>query len=170
MISSELLVLLNTTEEQLTEHLSSVVREIFSIMVGADIVYVQTTATEVIFNDSVTAMVGFAGSYNGMICIQTPLKLANAFTTQMLGKDFIESEDEVHDALGEIANMIGGSFKHFFVADGHEVKLSTPSVISGEHNIKTRGNLTNMLTLMFVYAAEKFTVGVYLETLAKTGR
>ena len=162
MIGAEILGQLNTTEEQLIEHLDGDVREIFSTMVGAEVSQSRTMVTVTKFKDCVTAMVGFAGSYNGMISINTPQKLAKSFASQMLGMDVTDVDDDVRDALGEIANMIGGSFKHHFVKDGHEVRLSTPSVISGEEYDMTVG-APDTLTLMFQYGAEYFMVSVYLE-------
>ena len=163
MISAEILEQLNTTEEKLIEHLDGDVREIFSTMVGADVSPSQTAVTAKRFKDCVTAMVGLAGIYNGMISINTPQKLAMAFASKMLGMDVMECDDDVHDALGEIANMIGGSFKHHFVKDGHEVRLSTPSVISGDEYVMTVGALPDTLTLMFESDGEYFMVSVYLE-------
>lgn len=162
MISAEILKQLNTSEEQLIEHMDADVREIFTTMIGADVSPSRTTVAVTKFKDSVSAMVGFAGSYNGMISINAPQKLAMSFASQMLGMDVAEFDDDVRDALGEIANMIGGSFKHHFVKDGHEVKLSTPSVISGDEYVMTVGS-PNTLALMFESAAEHFIVCIYLE-------
>ena len=164
MISTEILTQLGTTEEQLMEHLDGDVREIFSTMVGVEVAPSRQTATETKFTDCVTAMVGFAGSYNGMISISTPKKLAISLAEQMLGMEISECDDDVRDALGEIANMIGGSFKHHFVMNGHEVRLSTPSVISGDEYVMSVGSIPDTLTLMFEFGGEHFMVSVYLET------
>ena len=163
MISAEILGLLNTTEDQLIEHLDKDVREIFTTMVGTDVSSSHLAVTLTKFKDSVTAMVGLAGSYNGMISINTSQKLAMAFSSQMLGMEVTECGDDVHDALGEIANMIAGSFKHHFVAEGHEPQLSTPSVISGEQYVMTAGSLSDSLTLMFESSGENLLVSLYLE-------
>jgi chemotaxis protein CheX len=163
MIRAEILGQLNTTEEQIIEHLDADVREIFTTMVGADVSPSQTTTTETKFKDSVSALVGFAGSFNGMISVNAPQKLAMAFASQMLGMNVTGFDDDVRDALGEIANMIGGSFKHHFEKNGHEVRLSTPSVISGDEYVMTVGT-PDTLALMFESAAEQFMVCVYLES------
>ena len=132
-------------------------------MIGVDVSQSKKTVTETKFKDSVTAMVGFAGNYNGMISINSPKNLAMFFVSQMLGQEVTECDDDVNDALGEIANMLGGSFKHHFVNDGHEVRLSTPSVISGEEYTMTTGSLPDTLTLLFKSGNEDFVVSVYLE-------
>ncbi len=163
MISTEILEQLNTTEERLIWHLNVDVREIFSTMIGANISLAKAAITETTFKDYVTAMVGFSGSYNGMISINTSQKLAMTFASLMLGMEVAEFDDDVRDALGEIANMTAGSFKHHFEKDGHEVRLSTPSVISGKECSMNVGSTPNALTLMFESNAEQFLVSVYLE-------
>ena len=164
MTQTEIMQMFNSTEELLTKYLDEDVRTIFSTMVGMEISASQSVATETTFKDSVTAMVGFAGSYSGLICIICKRKLALDITAQMLGMDVTKCNDNVHDALGEIANMIAGSFKHNFVLEGHEAQLSTPSLISGEQYDITVGPLHDTLTLMFEYArASNFFVSVYLK-------
>lgn len=163
MIRSEILEQLNTTEEQLVELLDKDVREIFSTMVGAEISPSELAVTEKKFKDCVTAMVGFAGNFNGMISVNTPKKLAMTFASQMLGMEITEFHDDVRDALGEIANMIGGSFKHHFAKNGREVRLSTPSVISGDEYVMSIGSIPDTQTLMFKFDGDHFMISVYLE-------
>ena len=164
MLGEKILGQLNTTEEQLISHLNDDVLEIFSTMVGGGVLSSAKAETLTHFHDSVSAMVGFAGGYNGMISINASRQQALKFTSLMLGMDVTECADDMADALGEIANMIGGSFKHHFVKDGHEVKLSTPSVISGGEYEMTVCSLPDTLTLLFQTEQESFTVSLYLET------
>jgi chemotaxis protein CheX len=163
MVNEAILDQLNTTGEQLIEHLDRDVREIFATMVGIELPASQTTVTVTNFTDCVTAMIGFAGSYHGVISINAPQQLAMDFAAQMLGMEVTECDDDVRDALGEIANMVGGSFKHHFVKDGHEVRLSTPSVMSGEAYVLSAGSIPETLTLMFSHLDGHFLVSVYLE-------
>jgi chemotaxis protein CheX len=165
MLGEKILGQLNTTEEQLISHLNDDVLEIFSTMVGGGVLSSRKAETVTHFKDSVSAMVGFAGGYNGMISINASRQQAMQFTSLMLGMDVSECADEMADALGEIANMIGGSFKHHFIKDGHEVKLSTPSVISGGEYEMTVCSLPDTLTLLFETEQESFTVSLYLETV-----
>ena len=82
----------------------------------------------------------------------------------MLGMEIAECDDDVRDALGEISNMIGGSFKHHFVKDGHEVRLSTPSVMSGAEYFISVGSIPDTLTLAFESGEEHFMVSIYMES------
>lgn len=163
MINPEILTQLNTTEEQLIKHLDDDIREIFNTMIGISISACQTAEVQTKFTDSITALVGFAGCYSGMIGLNTSKKMAMEFTSQMLGMEVTECDDDVSDALGEIVNMMGGSFKHHFVNDGHEVRLSTPSVISGDDYVVSVGSSPDTLALTFEYDSELFMVSLYLE-------
>jgi chemotaxis protein CheX len=155
---------LNISEKELLTQLDKDVSEIFSTMVGTEVSPTSKQIDPVThFKDCVTAMVGLAGVYNGLISISTPRKVAMGIASQMLGMDVPEMNEDVTDALGEIANMIGGSFKHHFVKDGHEVRLSTPSVITGEEYALTAGSLPDTLTLLFDHGDDHFMVSVYLE-------
>ena len=164
MLSAKILGLLNISEEGLMNHLDADVREIFATMVGGEVSLVGKTDTETHFKASVSAMVGFAGGYNGMISINTSHQSALRFSSKMLGMEVEECVGEIADALGEIANMIGGSFKHHFVKDGHEVRLSTPSVITGDDYQMTVGSMPDTLSLEFSEEDESFTVSLYLES------
>lgn len=163
-IGQAILSQLNTTEDVLIKQLDHDVREIFSSMVGMELSPASRQIDAVsVFRDSVTAMVGLAGVYNGLISISTPGGVARTIASNMLGMEITEIDADVIDALGEIANMIGGSFKHHFVKDGHEVRLSTPSVITGEEYAVTAGSMPDPLTMSFEAGDDHFMVSVYLE-------
>lgn len=164
-MSKTILEQLNSSEEQVIKQLDNDVKEIFSTMVGAQVSQSSTQVAGVTtFKDSVTAMVGFAGVFNGLISIHTSKRLAISFASQMLGMTVEEIDDDVIDALGEIANMLGGSFKHHFSLEGHEVRLSIPSVVTGEEYVMSGGLLSDTLTLMFESEDEPFLISVYLES------
>ena len=80
----------------------------------------------------------------------------------MLGMEVTEIDADVHDALGEIANMIAGSFKHHFSNGGSDVKLSTPSVLNGKEYVISAGNPADTLSLLFDVDNEWFIVSVIL--------
>jgi chemotaxis protein CheX len=163
MISNEILAQLNTDGDELVRLLDADVHQIFSTMLGIELSPSRRAETVSKFRDCVTAMVGFAGSYTGMVSINAPQKTAMGFASEMLGMEISECDDDTRDALGEIANMIGGSFKHHFVRDGHEVRLSTPSVMSGDEYVMSVGSVPDTLTLVFDCGGKEFLVTVYLE-------
>lgn len=156
---------LGVAEADLVRQLADDVCEIFATMVGiGDILHLtQEVEAGTHFRNSVTAMVGLAGTCNGMVCLHTSQNLALGFTAQMLGMDVSEVQDDLDDALGEIANMIGGSFKHHLSNSGNDIKLSTPSVVTGTDYSFSSGHSGDTLTLLFSANGEEFMVSIVLE-------
>ncbi|HBA73561.1 MAG: hypothetical protein A2X82_00385 [Geobacteraceae bacterium GWC2_55_20] len=164
-LKPETLSALNTTEERLARVLTKDVQEIFSSMVGVeDIMYLppQLDLTSH-FKDCLTAMVGLAGSYSGLVSIHVPWPLAISFTSQMLGMEVTEIDDDVNDAMGEIANMIAGSFKQHLSKGGSDIQLSTPSVVNGSDYTVTSGSNIENITLKLATDEEWFIVSLSLE-------
>ncbi len=84
-----------------------------------------------------TAMVGFAGAYIGLAAIHTTESFARIVGGSMLMMDAEKlSNEDVRDALGEIANMIAGHFKarlaESLQTQEQVFEQSVPSVISGD--------------------------------------
>lgn len=156
---------LHTTEEQLTKALTKDVQEIFSSMVGVeDIMYLppQMDLTSH-FKECLTAMVGLAGSYSGLVSIHVPWPLALSFTSSMLGMEVNEINEDVNDAMGEIANMVAGSFKQHLSKGGSDIQLSTPSVVNGsDYTVTSAGSIEN-ITLKLATDEEWFMVSLTIE-------
>ena len=81
----------------------------------------------------------------------------------MLGMECEEIEDDdVNDALGEIANLLGGGVKHLLSTSGLDVKLSTPTVISGaSYKVKSISD-SNTVVIPFYHGDERLLVGLTL--------
>lgn len=121
------------TEEQIAGYVIDATKDVFSTMVMMDVVDDFPLKVPVSrFKCSITGMVGFAGTYSGVISIHCPVDLALKITSNMLGIDCDEINEDLNDAIGEIANMLGGSVKQVLSKGGLDVKLSIPTVISGE--------------------------------------
>lgn len=163
-LTKDLLDVLHTTEDALLKQLARDVEEVFCTMVGMeDLLHLPVqVAPETHFKDCITAMVGFAGSYNGLVSLHAPQQLALAFTSGMLGMEVTALNDDVHDALGEITNMIAGSFKQHISRGGADIKLSTPSIVSGDDYFVNSGSNLDTLTLRFATDEEWFIVSIAL--------
>lgn len=149
---------------ELGELVTSDIKEVFSTMVGMEnLLQVPVQADRATrFKNCVTAMVGLAGTYNGVVSLHAPQNLAQAFTSGMLGLETAEPDD-VHDALGEIANMIAGSFKHHLSSSGAEIRISIPSVMTGKEYTVSSGRPEETLMLGFSAENECFMVSALLE-------
>jgi len=152
------------TEEQVAGYVINATREVFSTMVMMEVVDSFPLKEPVSrFKCSITGMVGFAGTYSGVISIHCPVDLALKVTSNMLGIDCDEVNEDLNDAIGEIANMLGGSVKQVLSKGGLDVKLSIPTVISGEDY--TVNSLSDNDCVVVPFAVEGYTllVGITLK-------
>jgi chemotaxis protein CheX len=159
-ISPSLEKTVNLSEELLTNQLKHDVKEIFSTMVGLDnLLHLPIKVDPVSdFKDCISGMVGMAGTYNGLASIHMPTELAMRATSSMLGTAITELNDDVNDAIGEMANMIAGSFKLRLSKSGLDIQLSTPSVIFGKEYFIALGNNPKQLAVRFATDDDWFMV------------
>lgn len=83
----------------------------------------------------VVGMVGFIGSMNGVINLYLEEDLALKLTGTFLGMTdeevAAEGQDVVHDSLGEMTNMIVGTFKNTVSDKGFQCRMTVPSILRG---------------------------------------
>ncbi|KJR96295.1 MAG: hypothetical protein VR65_28455 [Desulfobulbaceae bacterium BRH_c16a] len=114
--------------EQIIESLT----EIFSTMVMMEVTAEEETMTEKSpLNDSISGIIGLAGTHKGVLAIHLPHRVAMAITSSFLGMDVDEINSDVEDAVGELANMLGGNVKSILSEKGRDISLSMPTTISG---------------------------------------
>lgn len=164
-ISNGLLSSLNTTEEMLSQQLMRDVKEIFGTMVGLeDLLHLPIQIDpRTNFTDCVSSLVGLAGTYNGLVSLHMPSTLAMRATSCMLGMEVTEIDDDVNDAMGEIANMIAGSFKQHLSKSGMDIQISTPSVIHGKEYVISLGSKPDQIAVRFATDDDWFMVAVAFE-------
>lgn len=77
--------------------------------------------------------VGFAGTVMGNVNVFVTRDFAREMTAAMLGMsvDDLGSDEEVHDVVGEVCNMIGGDLKSRLCDAGLSCSLSIPSITFG---------------------------------------
>ena len=96
--------------------------------------------------DRIVGSVSVAGSVSGTVNIHVSNAFACQITANMLGMepDEIDSDEEVHDVIGELSNMIGGDLKSRLCDAGFDCELSIPSITSGkDFNIESKGWAVN---------------------------
>jgi chemotaxis protein CheX len=147
-------------EVEMARYIIDATKEVFSTMMVMEVedqYPMQEPVTT--FHCSITGMVGLAGSYTGILSIHCPAHLAMKITSNMLGMEVDEVGEDVNDALGEIANMLGGHVKQVLSKGGLDLNLSIPTVISGEtYTISSVSNDT--VIIPFQFESEKFLVGL----------
>jgi chemotaxis protein CheX len=164
-ISNGLLKSLNTSEELLARQLIFDVKEIFGTMVGLEELMHLPIQIEPVtnFQNCISSLVGLAGTYNGLVSLHMPGSLAIKATSCMLGMEVTEANDDVNDAMGEITNMIAGSFKQHLSKSGLDVHLSTPSVVHGREYAISLGSNPDQITVRFATDDDWFLVAVAFE-------
>ena len=76
--------------------------------------------------------------------------------------DVEEVGEDVNDALGEIANMLGGYVKQILSKGGLDINLSIPTVISGEDYTVNSMSDSDCVIIPFTNEGERFLVGLKL--------
>ena len=163
-LNADIVATTRLTEKQLCTYTIDSTREVFSTMVMMDPTDDMPLREPINrFKCSITGMVGFAGTYSGVISIHCPVSLAMKITSSMLGMECNEVNDDLNDAIGEIANMLGGSVKQVLSKGGLDVKLSIPTVISGEDYTVNSLSDIDCVVIPFNLDGERFLVGLTLK-------
>ena len=106
------------------------------MMVGAMVVTPEASNHLVLAE--VTGMVGIAGPLSATLSIRCSMDSATRIAAQMLGISPEKAAAEKCDAIGEICNMVAGSFKDK-IGLGDRCMLSVPTVLTGkDYQIRSR--------------------------------
>jgi chemotaxis protein CheX len=153
-----------TSFAEIGEKLIESTIEIFTGMVMMDV----SVAGESIqklgpLKQSITGMVGLAGTHKGVLAVHFPKKVALAVTSSFLGMDVDEINEDVQDAIGEIANMLGGNLKTILSDRGKDIQLSLPSTIFGDEYAFSSQAEGDQIIIPFQAPSGTFYVEVELE-------
>lgn len=134
---------MNTLDIQaLKAFMDSSVQEVFETMLSMNLSFMSQTPDFSGDGNRIVGSVGFAGQAVGMVSLHVTESFAKEIAADMLGMDpdEFESEEEIHDVIGEISNMIGGSLKSRLCDSGYLCDLSIPSITSGQDfSIESKG-------------------------------
>jgi chemotaxis protein CheX len=108
--------------------INQIVEHVFQTMMGLDVRVVDAPFPPA--GELITAAISLAGTWKGAVLVECGLNEAYLFTSRMIGVDPPTSlNDDVRDALGELANMVGGNLKSVLPGG---VGLSLPTVVWGQ--------------------------------------
>jgi chemotaxis protein CheX len=108
-------------------------QDVFSTMLMVDL-----TSQAVVENSkcdiqsNLTSMIGLGGGIRGFLAVHCPASVAKAITSEFLGMDVDELDDDVKDAIGELANMVAGNLKVSYAKIDINIELALPASIVGE--------------------------------------
>ena len=109
------------------DDLVRVVGSVFQTMIDLDIAVSDASWTH--SPGTITAAVHFAGDWQGAALIECGASQACHFASRFTGIEMPAAiDDDVRDAMGELANMVAGNLKSVLP---HGVGLSMPSVVEG---------------------------------------
>lgn len=106
---------------------------VFSTMLALEVVFGKyyMLTNPLAQTDEIIAVIGLAGEWIGTASVCCSARMACRMASQMLGAEFAEVDEEVLDAISEVANMIVGSFKTNAEEHLGPLGLSIPTVIYG---------------------------------------
>lgn len=113
--------------------------------------------------NSITGMIGLAGIHKGVLAVHFPKQVALDVTSSFLGMEVSEIDADVQDAIGEIANILGGNLKTILSDRGKDIQLSLPSTIYGDQYAFTSQADVDQVILPFQAPSGMFYVEVELE-------
>jgi chemotaxis protein CheX len=127
----EVSVIVNFSINRLRE----ITKELFEKMIGLAL-----TESDEKYEDAfaaakkeISAFVGMSGENPGILAVHTSKILAAKITAAMLGMDEKDMADgDVNDGFGEIGNIIAGNIKKEFEKQKMNIKLSLPTVVTGQ--------------------------------------
>ena len=80
---------------------------------------------------NVVGTVAFAGEHCGIVAFHSSTKTARTIAGAMLGMPAAQVNGEMPDAIGEITNMIAGTFRARMATQGFRWSISVPTVTIG---------------------------------------
>jgi len=127
------------SEQEIAEAIRSASADVFSTMLGMELVAGEMEVGEAAGRNrtGVVALLGFAGDWAGSGTLYCDGRFACHMAAQLLMADYDTVNDEVLDAVAEVANMIVGNVKTVLEQKLGSMGLSTPTVVYGR-NFETR--------------------------------
>lgn len=123
-------------------------KEVFETMIFMDLEE-NADIEHDIDEDSLLGSITFKGDIEGCLTICCGLHSAKVIASNMLGLEESEdiAEDDICDAMGEVANMVMGSVKSRIQDSVGNIEVSIPSVIRGRHLANSLGEHSQKVLL-----------------------
>ncbi len=139
------------------DDLRTITDEVFGVMLGLDCAPVDR-APEPLRGTVVASCVQVTGAWSGAVTLDVSADLARSAAAAMFQADPGDlSVEEIHDAVGELANMTGGNVKNLVTGTA---QLSLPAVAQGiDFHMRIPGAVVRN-QLDFVCAGEPLRVTV----------
>ncbi|MDA8140240.1 MAG: flagellar motor switch protein FliN [Desulfobacteraceae bacterium] len=115
------------------KNINNCVIETFDTMLSMPMTKVGMVTDPGLNDQRLVAAVNYAGEVVGTLSLHVSKEFATLITTSMLGVEEaqIDSEEEIKDVLGELANIICGTLKSEFLDNDLACVITTPSITRG---------------------------------------
>ena len=119
--------------QELEMHFNQAVQDVFSTMLRCQLQPACAAGWRMNGQPHVAGCVGFFGTLNGVVYLYASESFARRLASRLLNltEAEISSDEIVHDAMGEITNMIVGPVKSRFADRGMPCVLTIPSIVRG---------------------------------------
>lgn len=140
-------------EEMMTEVLDASIRDVFKTMLGLEgkqieAVSLAEPAPRMAGDDSaISVVMGWSGGLTGSITLTLSETSAIAWTGALLGQEPSSVDQDVVDAVGELANLVVGSTKSKL--PDHKITMTLPVVIHA--GLGSMGLQSNSIDLRMTY-------------------
>jgi chemotaxis protein CheX len=121
--------------ERIARAIAGATRDVFQTMLGIDAIpgEAKEEALDAPRHDGIAALVGVAGQWSGTGWLCCSAAAACRLAGAMLGAEYSGVNEEVLDAIAEVANMIIGNVKTSFEPELGALALSIPMVVFGRN-------------------------------------
>jgi len=149
---------------KLVEYARTAAGAVFSTMLDMEITPQpeHLDQTPPMISEGVMALVGLAGSCTGAGVITCNAKFAIQVCNHLLDSEETSVNEDVLDAMGEVANMIIGNFKTLAENDLGPLGLSIPTVIYGRNFTSRSIGNNSWVVLPFEYGGDVIEVRICL--------
>jgi chemotaxis protein CheX len=159
------------SESLIRENITRAVGDVFKTMMGRT---VEPLAAETPENretgtgPQVVGTVGFIGDVNGLVYLYFDESFATQCTAQILGMNSLElqarGEDVVNDAIGELTNMVVGSFKNALCDAGYPCKLTIPSILRGRNFCIQSTRMAERRSYRFISGGQRVVTDIIIKS------
>jgi chemotaxis protein CheX len=115
-----------------------------------------------------TAIIGLSGTMRGAVAVAFPSKTAHNVVKKVLQTQAAITDDEINDAIGEVANMIAGNSKARLT--GHTISISLPTVVKGQKYYLVHPKKSVTIAVPFESDHGQFTLYITMETAGGQGK
>lgn len=112
----------------------------------------------------VSGVVGITGQVKGFVVLSFRGSAALHVVGGFLGEAVHELDDQVSDAVGELANIVAGGAKRVLSEAGYELTISIPTVIVGRDHVIARPSGVPCFEVPFETEAGPFCVELCLKS------